>query len=214
MLLARPLTLSPRTRHRYHGGVLETGDFDLGHEGKTLADFVNHEHSRLAQLLRPHVLALRMYTSSSYPCFNRPLRERKKPHPFAMAVYYLADALKKLRAVAAQIDPAGFTQEVVLWRGMQDLTLDQDEFTTKGGTELAPMSTSRSKSVAFKYASSRAPLVFKYKTRGLGRGCSIGYLSLYPKEEEYLYPPLTFLQPERVYQEQGYTVVEVTPMMS
>ena len=52
-----------------------------------------------------------------------------------------------------------------------------------------------SKSVAFKYASSRAPLVFNYKTHGLGRGCSIGYLSLYPKEEEYLYPPLTYLQP-------------------
>ena len=76
------------------------------------------------------------------------------------------------------------------------------------------MSTSRSKSVAFKYASSQSPLVFKYKTRGLGRGCSIGYLSLYPKEEEYLYPPLTYLLPERVYQEQGYKVVEVAPQMS
>ena len=82
--------------------MLETGDFDLGHEGKTLADFVNHEYSRLAQLLRPHVLALRMYTSSSYPCFNKPLRDRQKPHPFAMSVYYLADALKKLRAVGAR----------------------------------------------------------------------------------------------------------------
>ena len=86
----------------------------------------------------------------------------------------------------------------------------------KGGTELAPMSTSRSKSVAFKYASSRAPLVFKYKTRGLGRGCSIGYLSLYPKEEEYLYPPLTFLRPTGRKQELKteacqFTVVEVIP---
>ena len=194
--------------------MLEPGDFDLGHGGKTLADFVNHEYSRLAQLLRPHVLALRMYTSSSYPCFNRPLRERQKPHPFAMAVYYLADGLKKLRAVAAQIDPAGFTQEVVLWRGMQDLTLDQDEFTSKGGTELAPMSTSRSKSVAFKYAASQYPLVFKYLARSMQRGCSIKYLSLYPKEEEYLSPPLTYLLPERVYQEQGYKVVEVAPQMS
>ena len=214
MLLARPLTLSPRTRHRYHGGVLETGDFDLGHEGKTLADFVNHEYSRLAQLLRPHVLALRMYTSSSYPCFNKPLRDRQKPHPFAMSVYYLADALKKLRAVGAQIDPEEFTQRIELWRGMQDLSIDQGEFMSMGGTELAPMSTSRSKSVAFKYAASQYPLVFKYLARSLQRGCSIKYLSLYPKEEEYLYPPLTFLQPERVYQEQGYTVVEVTPMMS
>ena len=120
-----------------------------------------------------------MYTSSSYPCFNRPLRERQKPHPFAMSVYYLADGLKKLRAVAAQIDPEGFTKEVVLWRGMQDLTLDKDEFAKKGGTELAPMSTSHSQSVAFKYAASHAPLVFKYKTlNGMQRGASIEFLSL------------------------------------
>ena len=179
--------------------MLETGDFDLGHGGKTLADFVNHEYSRLAQLLRPHVLALRMYTSSSYPCFNRPLRERKKPHPFAMAVYYLADALKKLRAVAAQIDPEGFTKEVVLWRGMQDLTLDKDEFTKKGGTELAPMSTSHSKSVAFKYAASQAPLVFKYKTlNGMQRGASIEFLSLCAPSSPPSPPTITIISHPRI----------------
>ena len=40
-----------------------------------------------------------MYTSSSYPCFNKPLRDRQKPHPFAMSVYYLADALKNNQMV-------------------------------------------------------------------------------------------------------------------
>ena len=45
------------------------------------------------------------------------LRQRQKPHPFAMSVYYLAEALKKLRAVGARIDPEGFTQEMVLWCG-------------------------------------------------------------------------------------------------
>ena len=29
---------------------------------QTLADFVNHEHSRLAQLMRTHVISLRMHT--------------------------------------------------------------------------------------------------------------------------------------------------------
>ena len=97
---------------------------------------------------------------------------------------------------------------------MQDLALDHDEFMQKGGTELAPMSTSKSQSVAFKYAASKCPLVFKYKTRSLQKGCSIRYLSLYPKEEEYLYPPLTFVIGERIYKEQGYTIVEVTPQIS
>ena len=37
-------------------------------------------------------------------------------------------------------------------RGMADLTLDTAEFLDHGGTELAPMSTSNSRSVAFKCA--------------------------------------------------------------
>ena len=36
----------------------------------------------------------------------------------------------------------------------------------------------------------RCPLLFKYITRALGRGVSVDYLSIYPKEREYLYPPL------------------------
>ena len=76
------------------------------------------------------------------------------------------------------------------------------------------MSTSRSAIVAYQYAASSSPLIFKYNTVGLGRGVSIEYLSFYPKEREYLYPPLTFLQPIKIYEEQGCTVVEVTPQMS
>ena len=203
---------------KYHGGSLEPDDFDFGHAGMTLADFLEHEYSRIAGLQRPHVLALRLYTASSYTCFNRPLRNEQKPHPFAMSVYFLADAVKKLRAVAAELDPEGFMTEKVLWRGMQDLTVDHDKFSREGGSERAPMSTSSSISVALNYAASKTPLVFKYKTRGNGRGVPISYLSMYPKEEEYLYPPLTLLVPEGPIQEheyngQVYKIIEVTPMM-
>jgi len=191
--------------------------------------------------MRTHVLSLRLYTSSSYPRFNRDMRDKVRPHPFAMSVYYLDQGLKKLRAVAAELDPAvssappppltlplpsptrtapppappsllfppagplvprartlapvsarpassgwcdpsslarraraqGFTEVQELWRGMQDLSIDQDEFMRIGGTELAPMSTSASKSVAFKYAASRFPLIFKYTPRAMQKGCSI-----------------------------------------
>ena len=56
-----------------------------------LDDFVEHQFSKLAKLSRVHVLALRLYTSSSYPRFNDGLRMGKKPHLFAMSVYYLND---------------------------------------------------------------------------------------------------------------------------
>ena len=60
------------------------------------------------------------------------------------------------------------------------------------------MSTSAKKEVALSYAASQCPLLFQYKTRGLGRGVSLSWVSCYPKEEEFLYPPMTFLQPEKV----------------
>ena len=62
-----------------------------------------------------------MYTSSSYPCFNKYMRDRVKPHPFAMSVFYLSEGIRKLRAVAAQLDAQEFTQVVELWRGMSQL---------------------------------------------------------------------------------------------
>ena len=125
---------------------------------------------------------------------------------------YLADGLRRLGAVPAEAED--LVQEMILWRGMQNRKLDQEAFSSKGGSERAPMSTSRSKLVACRYAASQTPLVFKYKTRGTNRGVSMRYLSVYPLEEEYLYPPLTYLLPERVYEEDGYTVVEVTPQMA
>lgn len=43
------------------------------------------------------------------------------------------------------------------------------------------------------YAKSTQPLIVGCHALGLGRGCSIKYLSVFPKEQEYLYPPLTYL---------------------
>ena len=54
-------------------------------------------------------------------------------------------------------------------------------------------------------------MLFKYITKGLSRGPSISYLSCYPDEQEYLYRPQTYLQPSRIYEEDGVTIVEVYP---
>lgn len=102
-----------------------------------------------------------------------------------------------------------------LWRGMRDMALDQDAFCAGGGTELAPMSTSADKTVALKYAHSTSPLLFKYVCQGLAVGVNIQYLSVYPKEVEYLFPPLTFLQPVGPPSKEGsFTVFTITPQIS
>ena len=54
-------------------------------DGKTLAHLAAHPHARIAKLERVHVLALRLYTTSSYARVNDPLRKEppQRPHPFA-----------------------------------------------------------------------------------------------------------------------------------
>jgi hypothetical protein len=94
---------------KYHGGLLGKHEFDAGHIGMQFDDFMALPHCRKADLERPHVLSLRVYTSSSYSCFNVPLQNGVKPHPFKMCVYYLNEAIRKLRAVAwLELD---FTEE-------------------------------------------------------------------------------------------------------
>ena len=66
------------------------------------------------------------------------------------------------------------------------MRVDVNAFMTSGGTELAAVSTSRSKAVALEYAASRAPFIFKLRTSGLTRGSSVGFLSVHPTEEEFL----------------------------
>ena len=205
----------------YHGGKLEKDDFDRGHAGMKIKDFIDHPNSKIAHLNICNVLALRLYTTNSYPRFNRPLRDDVCPHPFQMSVYYLDDALHKLRRVESEQDEDNYIKEVVLYRGMKDMELSNTEgFLKRGGCEKAPMSTTPNRDVALKYAKSNKPLLFKYKASALEKGSSINWLSVYPGEEEVLYRSLTLLKPlsEKLetIEEDGMsiTVIEVTPQQS
>ena len=110
-------------------------------------------------------------------------------HPLRFTIYALTEGVKKLRAVEAKSDEKGFNATKELWRGMANINVDKT-FKSVGGTEMAVMSTTSDKEVALSYAQSKFPLVFKYNTVGLTRGVKIQFLSLYPKEVEYVYPLL------------------------
>ena len=161
---------------------------------KTLEGLVEHPDARTARLQRHHVLALRLYTTQSYGRINNPLRQDPptRPHPFAATTYFISEAIKKMRAVAAERPDA--YQTLTFWRGMKDLGLTA-KFFVEGGTEYACMSTSASKDVACNFAISKCPLVFKFVTPDfMSRGADIAFLSVYESEAEVLYPPLTYLR--------------------
>ena len=43
------------------------------------------------------------------------------------------------------------------------------------------------------HLSMQVPLLYRYEARGRSRGVDIGFVSMYPKEKEFLYAPLTGL---------------------
>jgi hypothetical protein len=198
---------------KYHGGDFKKEDYDKDNKGKKLKDFHSDPASVLAGLLIYEVLILRLYTSTTYRLFNGPMRSlltkdgQKSQHPLRFTIYVLTEGIKKLRAVEARIDEKEFNTTKVLWRGMENMELGKT-FKSVGGTEMAVMSTTSDKEVAVKYAKSESALVFKYNTVGLTRGVKIQFLSLYPKEVEFVYPPLTFLTIVGDTEEEAVTIVE------
>jgi hypothetical protein len=89
-------------------------------------------------------------------------------------------------------------RDVILWRGMRDLSTTP-AFLARGGTELAPMSTTTDIHVAVQYARAGRggeSLLFRLRSSTfMNLGCDLTPFSAFPHEREALYPPLTYLQP-------------------
>ena len=90
------------------------------------------------------------------------------------------------------------------------------------------MSTTADLAIAVQYSLSKSSLLFRIVTNSfMQRGADLQFLSAFPGEAEYLYPPLTFLRPTgRVVEigisnddvpglgdaEVNYTVMELEPL--
>ena len=187
-------------------------------QGMLLPDFVALPASRVARLQEAHVLALRLYTTAAFASLNTPLRdtsEARPPHPFPKTINFIKEAILQLRA-AGDTGGSGAADAQDLWRGMKNLRA-ADDFLRRGGTELAPMSTTTSLAVAVQYSLSPSSLLFKISTKSfLQRGAELTFLSAFPAEAEVLLPPLTYLRPtgqklELIIGDLRYTVIEVEP---
>ena len=91
------------------------------------------------------------------------------------------------------------------------------DFRQRGGTELAPCSSTTKVKVALEYSDAAHSLLLKLRTDSfMGRGAAVGFLSAFPAEAETLFPPLTYLQPtgkheELHFGERTVVVEEVVP---
>ncbi|KAL3912703.1 MAG: hypothetical protein SGPRY_008246, partial [Prymnesium sp.] len=196
---------------------------DEGRGSVLLSYFLEHEKAVEAKLEPAHVVALRFYTTHAFKYLNGPLRSdkfghEKNPHPLPKTLTFISEGIKRLRAVhAGQLNDKKMPI-VNLWRGMRNLQLAEDfVMDNRGGTEVAPMSTTSDILVATKYGLGQNTLLFKIKaTNILQLGADLQWLSAFPSEAEVVYPPLTYLQPTGKIQEvkvRDYTctVCEVIP---
>ena len=134
-------------------------------------------------------------------------------HPFPATTFFISDGLKKLRTVASTLcEPGEQDDDMVTWRGMAAMRVPP-EVLRNSGTELG-CSSSVSKQEAMRWATSNgvAPLLFKVKARTCACwGIDMAWLSMYPGEQEKLFPPLTYLEFKSMEQEGDVTVVTVEP---
>lgn len=108
--------------------------------------------------------------------------------------------------------------EKVLWRGMRNLKATRG-FLESGGTELAPMSTTEDLRIALKYTrgADAGALIFMLRAQSfMQQGADLTFLSAFPEEREFLYPPLVYLRPTGAihhffYDGTEYTIVEIDP---
>jgi len=135
-------------------------------------------------------------------------------HPFPATVAFIADGIDSLRELEA---PDAGRKDVPLdfWRGIRNIEVPR---LFNGGTEFAPMSSTSDILIALEFSDNcDTRLIFKISTETfLERGADLQFLSVYPGEAEYLYPPNTFLLPTGKVETMRrgrveYTIIEVTP---
>ena len=84
------------------------------------------------------MLALRLYSTAAFRLLNAPLRdlaryESGEAHPLPITVAFIADAVRRLRAVGG----AHADTPMCLYRGLSD-SFVPPEFMLRGGTEVKP----------------------------------------------------------------------------
>jgi len=183
------------------------------------ADFVQHEKTQVfgdPVELEASVLALRLYTSVFFKRLNQPFYMEEDdetyysdevPTPihnhrykFPATIFLICKALSRARENTEKTrrgDRHGSMSGTVLYRGIK-CTKSSEGFRDRGGTHVGPLSTTSDLSVAVKYAlqgGQKDALILRIVPRSMQVGVDLGYLSCFPEEKEYLYPPCTHLKP-------------------
>lgn len=184
------------------------GEYDLGHDGLTLKDFLQRAVKRGATLTLVEVAVLRMYTTLFYQPWNNALR-RLDPSfrpdggaslkEWATCIAVLFSAVMKLSGVAPRDADGNAIKRV--WRGVDESERELPEpflkpcqengFYHPGGAEQAFSSTTTDPFTAHNFSGGWwvSGTILEIDFTAGSRGADVSFLSCYPEERELLLPP-------------------------
>jgi hypothetical protein len=179
-----------------------------------LEQFMSMEIVTKASLKRVEVGSLRLYSGPMYVHYNAVLRNH--PHAICLSldgnkyettIFCITSGIVKLSRFS-EIPP-----NRRLFRGLGGMILPEQFLKEKngfrGGVEWGLMSTTMNKDVATQYSGvdRQRGSVFEIVPGRIDIGAELSWLSQYPGEAEYLFPPLSCLEVIDEPQVQGQVVV-------
>jgi hypothetical protein len=172
---------------------------DQGHGGMRLVDFTRNLNARLAKCKRTqvhevHVLAVRLYTASSFRQFNNALRHKGSGMnggadlKFRACIQSAHDCLFRMQAI-----PREDKERTSTYRGITGY-LGADTKHDGMGMDFAFFSTSANEEVAaeFLHGANKSVLFVVEYDPGCP-GADVSAISIYPGEKEVLFPPCSGL---------------------
>jgi hypothetical protein len=188
-------------------------------------DRVNEQLAKLGEspLLLNGFVCLRLYTGPMYFKYNTVLRGVSVPGCKAPLEGMFNDLCKgnkytnTLHAISASVCKLSrVSKATTVYRApggvLPKRFWREDDAGVKGGVEMGFMSTSRSYHAAHDYAKySNVKLLFEIKQSMVARGADISWLSMYPNEDEVLFPPLTACEVRKTRIDGSMLIVELRP---
>lgn len=207
-----PHTPSDKEKWKNDFKAIWKGDF--GREVVLLKHFMDTEYAKKAKLKQEEVGSLRLYSGPMYVLYNAVLRKHPndiflslEDNRYETTIFCITSGIVKLSRLSK------IPSNRRLYRGLGGMILPdqflQEKSGFRGGVEWGLMSTTRNKEVAMQYsgADKQRGSVFEIVPGRIDIGAELSWLSQYPGEEEYLFPPLSCLEVIDEPQVQGPVVV-------
>eukprot|EP00960_Hanusia_phi_P059475 764173-Hanusia_phi.AAC.1 len=158
---------------------------------------------------------LRSSNTNKSKTSKRKTSEVSESNKYTTTIHCIVSGVIKLSKLT-KLPPSRLVYRGLSGLWMPERFVQEDKLGVSGGVEYGMLSTTEKREIAVQYATNKGthPTVFAISCGAIDRGADLGFLSQYPDEKEFLYPPLSYLEVTRRprLEEVDGQVVRVLPM--